>query len=1370
MEENATILMLASNSIIILLNFGIYFGQSQNIEGRWLPCIEISRDLRIPCQCFLQQTNSTAIELNCDRVVFIGGDITSIPYGAPITSISQRWSGRQNLPTRAFSSLGLPLAKVDFSSNSLRRLTERLLYSLHNTLTELRLADNLLGDSLNPIFSTTELHGLNLLRLLDLSGNHIKGIEEGIFKGCENLEELFLDRNSLITIPSESLNGPKGLKKLSLKNNRIEMLNTNAFHAQQNLEIIDLSSNLITMIENGALFGLNRLRDLRLRDNRLTTFNSDIFQGAVNLQKLDLSQNFIEEFPSVALKMFVALKHLNLSSNIIKNLDNTNLVALEKLESLVLSRNNIANIAPGTFLGLRKLKHLDISVNSLRAIEDDAFEGLDSLRSLHLDDNNILLIPASAIGRLPHLNALSLAYNRITAVSSEILQSLTAHIKDLVLSQNVIRELPTSAFKYFKSLENLDLSRNLISLLNSDAYHGIEKSVKKLLLSQNRISSLSGPPLSLEKLTHFDISYNRLSELPADFIQKLPSLKYFNISRNTQMYTVPQTLLHNADNLNVIDLSYIGLQTIPSFFFSKSRSLTHIYLTNNVITEISEGTFVNLHNLTVLDLSYNRITNIRLSAFVNVMNIQQLHLRGNLLNAFKGEYFNTGTSLRILDLSDNQLSYIFPSSFRIHPRLQTINAARNKFNFFPAELIASLQYLELVDLSGNELKAIDELDFARLPRLRVLKLADNEIEYISEMAFHNSTQLQILDLRSNKLERLAERTFEGLARLECLDLENNLFTELPDTIFDRSRLHMLENIKLKSNLFEVPPLKALQRQYFFLTSVDLSHNQLVNIPPDDSIMVNIKELDLSFNPLSSESIKNILNEPKTVRKLNLAGTGIEKLTQLETPFLMHLNISFNNITNLPDAVFERTTLLEELDISNNQLRQIFPNAWSTLKNIQLLNISSNPIKSITQTDFNGLHMLKTLNMHNLPECIRLEKNAFMPLRNLKQLVAYDFPKLGYLDMQGILQHLPYLIRVNIEIKDPAVGSDQLGTILHPRLKLLGVHGSRLHSIASGTLSGLKTPKIIIELKNTSLTSLPPTFFFSIPRSTKIILDITGSQLTSLSSQLLLALDDRRNDINLIGLESNPIVCDCSARALKRWLPGHMKSVRCTKPEHLVNRLLVELTDDDLTCDSRKVLQTSTTQQINNYVKTQRPTVQYTQSTEPEIIWSVAPTTTPKIIKPIISSPVNTPTVISNDDTLIIGIVGGVVAFIMILIIVICIIRLRMSSSTEYRGGPMANGVMPTLSAAGGGGNGSCNCSVVKTPGGSMHALYTVPPQSIYAASTLPHRPVSGMRNVDTMRPVYATLASSHGSPAYLQQGVPPSSYFMMPPQDEKIYR
>lgn len=63
-----------------------------------------------------------------------------------------------------------------------------MLQIFKTTLVELRLADNLLGDTLNPIFSTAEFRGLLHLQLMDLSGNGIKAIEEGLLEGCENLQ------------------------------------------------------------------------------------------------------------------------------------------------------------------------------------------------------------------------------------------------------------------------------------------------------------------------------------------------------------------------------------------------------------------------------------------------------------------------------------------------------------------------------------------------------------------------------------------------------------------------------------------------------------------------------------------------------------------------------------------------------------------------------------------------------------------------------------------------------------------------------------------------------------------------------------------------------------------------------------------------------------------------------------------------------------------------------------------------------------------------------------------------------------------------------------------------------------------------------
>lgn len=68
----------------------------------FVPCSEISRELRFPCKCALGPNEaaldgSPSVIIDCNKVVF-ANDIP-IPYGAPVISFSQRWAGQQSLPT-----------------------------------------------------------------------------------------------------------------------------------------------------------------------------------------------------------------------------------------------------------------------------------------------------------------------------------------------------------------------------------------------------------------------------------------------------------------------------------------------------------------------------------------------------------------------------------------------------------------------------------------------------------------------------------------------------------------------------------------------------------------------------------------------------------------------------------------------------------------------------------------------------------------------------------------------------------------------------------------------------------------------------------------------------------------------------------------------------------------------------------------------------------------------------------------------------------------------------------------------------------------------------------------------------------------------
>lgn len=196
------------------------------------------------------------------------------------------------------------------------------------------------------------------------------------------------------------------------------------------------------------------------------------------------------------------------------------------------------------------------------------------------------------------------------------------------------------------------------------------------------------------------------------------------------------------------------------------------------------------------------------------------------------------------------------------------------------------------------------------------------------------------------------------------------------------------------------------------------------------------------------------------------------------------------------------------------------------------------------------------------------------------------------------------------------------------------------------------------------------------------------------------------------------------------------------------KLLIEVGDDELTCTPKKATTTAAPQfaeetfppapKPSSRILT-RPTTQ-----EPDIIWSVPITQSAKIKTkmPQIKQPM------SNDDTLIIGIVGGVVAFIAILIIIICIVRLRMSGPTY----PNAHLMQMH-------GPGSVQLSYKTAP-----TIYAVPPYAAQSYATLPHKMSSSSQ--PSLRQNFSTMGRM--PPNVQQQQQQQQPYYIY--QEDKAYR
>ncbi|XP_066952356.1 chaoptin [Macrobrachium rosenbergii] len=1318
--------------------------------GQTGPCSAVDEQLTLPCQCTV--SNQNEISINCDNVAF-PRDFPLLPFKMNIVEFTQRNAGIQALRGQLFTASELPLRKVDFSRNTIRRLNDDVLDGLEDTLLELRLDHNLLGNIRNPVFSSSEIAKMVSLQTLNLAHNYLRELDTGMLTPLVNLEVLHIEANNFAAVPSAALRGLTNLKVLTLQENDIDQVKNSSFVETPGLLFLNISHNRIVNIKDGAFQELTALITLDVSYNRLSKLDSRVFGGMTSLEELDLSSNFLTEIPADALKELVNLRILVLHDNLIQTLGGVvALGPMTSLEQLDLTRNNIGELPTGTFRQLPGLKSLKLAVNSIRKVEDDAFEGLTSLETLHLDDDNILSIPSTALAKVQKLKTLSLDYNRVGVISANSLQTATS-LHHLSIAHNIIRELPQGTFSNFTDLESLNLYGNQLQYIVPESLVGLRESLKELNLGLNLLNEL--PQFDFPLLESLVLSKNNITSLPSDAFVLLPELRTLDLSEN-HLNLLPVTLLHPMRKLTTLDLSMNKITEIRPGQFNES-SINVINLQHNEIKEIPSEAFKDLLFLHTLDLSHNGIRSIGDAAFLNIVLLHILRLNNNMLPSFKKEYFKLtvpapGTELRILDISHNDITFLQPLAFQLHSKLTWLSLSHNRLSFFPAEIVRDLRELEHLEVENNQIKALENSDFANSPYLRELHLKNNMIETVSETAFQNSTQLQELDLSHNSISELPEDVFLGIARLH-LDLSHNKLSSFPDKTFDRTKIQKLQSLDLSYNDFKEVPVERLRGQYFFLSDLSMAHNKIENVPSKADTLVNIKTLDLSYNPLSEEAIYTLLNEPKTVRHLNLAGTNVTKIPEIEARFLLTLNLSDNNIVGVKEQSFELCQYLQVLDMSKNKIPNLIyglATAWPKIPDLRELDISHNPLAYIINGDFDYLRNLEVLKASYLPRVKSIERTAMTPLRSLRELYLHTFPSLAVLDVRGILEGLPGLEVVDIELTDREV-HDQLHPAFYPRLRSLTVRGQAVEALSGGAFAGINSPELTVGLVNTSVSNLRSNVFFPVPMSSKISLDISDSNITSLSPQFLNNLDSRQRHLRLTGLGSNPLFCDCNIRTLRRWLVARgprdsLYNVTCKEPENLNGVILTSLTEEDLTCEGRP---TTTTTDLPAFTTSQRNSV-----TTDNIITFDDMTGRPKEKYEVEGSkpPIRNSAGLTNMDTVIIGIVGGVVAFVAILIILICLIRLR--SDSQYRGGPLAGHLAMRQ-------QGNCTCLKPPPPPGSW-AGYPGP------YPTLPHPPSSRAGTLKMMPPpttpippAYGTVGGHSGRSYY------PNQYYMGYPAESE---
>lgn len=153
----------------------------------------------------------------------------------------------------------------------------------------------------------------------------------------------------------------------------------------------------------------------------------------------------------------------------------------------------------------------------------------------------------------------------------------------------------------------------------------------------------------------------------------------------------------------VLDLSHNRIRELTRDSFSKYTDLKYLYVFENIVMEIEEGTFAQLTGLEALDLSHNGITTIPKELF-NLERLRNLYVQGNKLLHLHIELAMVPkpikAPLQIVNIASAYLMKV--PDFGILPDLWQLNISGNPLLEINAEQFSPLCALNSVDFNETQ--------------------------------------------------------------------------------------------------------------------------------------------------------------------------------------------------------------------------------------------------------------------------------------------------------------------------------------------------------------------------------------------------------------------------------------------------------------------------------------------------------------------------------------------------------------------------------------------------------------------------------------------------------------------------------------------
>lgn len=686
---------------------------------------------------------------------------------------------------------------------------------------------------------------------------------------------------------------------LVLASNQIDSYTqVNCSKFMQNLNIIWLNDNRITRVTSETFECSSQVQRLYLQANLINSIDSHSFDRLSQLDYLNLARNQLNQLPARLLAPCTNLRHLNVSHNLLYQFKFSQL--FEKLESLNveildLSYNQNLKLDLNDLLKfLRKNQHSlkSMHLNSINAITLDQSNPTNRLIQLDGEGMRLESVNLFGVNVIPEALFSSLTSDSIKIEKLE-LNSLNRASERKFLIEKLTRGglsnlKLSSAIKFMEIVENVP-DDTVLQLSHLDFVSNHENPLEVWPFSVK-----SAPKLS--DLIHLKLAGHLLRHMiklsgPSEFTLSAYTfikLETLNLSSNaliglidhpTQRVTRLKSLM---PNLRHFDLSNNRLTWIPYEFFDGLDQLLSLKLNGNQLETLSLISLrKNLPSSFSLDLSINphlkaSMSTNRSSAGFLIDSYLNLDTEGLILStieissSFKIKcqlveefLFATGNSHMMSDILDGDIIKQYEPS--IDMDLSVDGDLTSATGSVPVKCSQFLPETDLLKLGSTGLGLSSVLEIAknyRNNRFLALDIGYNGISSFGskESVMEENNNIILLDLNHNKLQRFGSLC-HNLKMLMTLNVSNNQLSEIP---------------------YDISSCKHL-------THLDLSHNQISTLVlSQKSTSTSLLVLDLSNNRLDHLNGGNLSHTFRSLKYLDLRNNLIKSDATLLIPHVKHI--------------------------------------------------------------------------------------------------------------------------------------------------------------------------------------------------------------------------------------------------------------------------------------------------------------------------------------------------------------------------------------------------------------------------------------------------------------------------------------------------